>query len=487
VAQIAAGPADAEPPATVSPSLSLFVVPWPVWVTVGVSLGGGLSGVLLALVARRRLALKTTELAEQRGLLGHAQALLRTRSLELAVRTDELVEERRTELAQNGLLEEQNRELQRANRLQAQFLAMVSHELRTPLNAINGFSELLLEEVVGPLEEAQRSYLHDVLAAGKHLLSLINDILDLSKMEAGQLQTERAPVDLGRAAQEALDMVRPLAEKKSLEVDLSLAAGCVVEGDAKRLKQVVLNLLSNAIKFTPRRGRLGLSVGLAPSGAVALVVKDSGVGIAPEHHAVIFEAFRQVDGGCAREFEGTGLGLSLVKKLLEPMGGTIEVHSALGEGAAFTVTLPALQAECDPRPRRPEAPQQIDVVLAEDDDATRHMLLRMLESGGCLVRAAPNGQRALEALVERLPQVLVLDLMMPELDGYQVVERLRSLPRGGEVAVLVFSACQPNEEQAARLVQHGVRVVVKGSVPIPEVVAQVQRCAQQPQAMRSAA
>jgi CheY-like chemotaxis protein len=202
-----------------------------------------------------------------------------------------------------------------------------------------------------------------------------------------------------------------------------------------------------------------------------LAVTDTGIGIAPEHQAAIFEAFHQIDGDANRRFEGTGLGLALVKKLLEPMDGTIRVESEAGRGARFVVTLPRPPSRvviAGPKPA-----QSIEVLVAEDDDATRHLMVRVLQANGCHARGAADGQRAVEALLEQLPTVLVLDLMMPELDGYEVLERLRALPQGGEVKVLVFSATEPPEAQQRRLKALGAQVLVKGTVATADLVATV--------------
>jgi hypothetical protein len=207
-----------------------------------------------------------------------------------------------------------------------------------------------------------------------------------------------------------------------------------------------------------------------------LTVTDTGIGIDKAHHESIFEAFQQVDGEQSRRFEGTGLGLALVKKLLEPMGGSVRVESEPGNGATFVVEL-----EKTPNSRvrlsRTEGTAGVEVIVAEDDDATRHMVSRVLQANRCVVRQAANGQRALEALAERLPEVLVLDLMMPELDGYAVLQRLRALPGGDAVKVLVFSATEPPEEERAMLERLGAQVLVKGTIATHDLVATVAQLA----------
>ncbi len=335
---------------------------------------------------------------------------------------------------QNVLLEEKNRELGRAHQLKAQFLASMSHELRTPLNAIIGFSDLLLEGLHGPMTEAQQDPLHDIRSAGRHLLSLINDILDLSKIEAGRMTLRKEPVALADSVHEAMHMVEALAKKRGVECHMQLDETARVCGDALRLRQIVLNLVANAVKFTPRGGRVDLR--LAVDGPlVSLEVADTGIGISKAHQAQVFEAFHQVDDGTARFTEGTGLGLALVTRLLEPMGGRISVISDLGQGATFRVELPALIDQTKVVLPFPGAVLP-EVVVAEDDEATRVLLGKVLQANGFSVRLAATGQRTVEALAEKLPDVLVLDLMLRELGGYSVLERLSALPNHRSVHVV---------------------------------------------------
>jgi len=244
------------------------------------------------------------------------------------------VEERTHEIEQKG------RQLEVANQHKSEFLANMSHELRTPLNAIIGFSEVLLQRMFGEINAKQEEYLQDVLSSGRHLLSLINDILDLSKVEAGRMELELAQFDLPQTLQDTRTLVRERAARHgitlTLEVDGRLGA-CVA--DERKLKQVVLNLLSNAVKFTPEGGRVGVRA-VPTDGAVEISVTDTGIGIAPENQEAIFEEFRQVSGDYAHKREGTGLGLTLARKFVELHGGRIWVKSQLGQGSTFTFSLP---------------------------------------------------------------------------------------------------------------------------------------------------
>ena len=237
-------------------------------------------------------------------------------------------------------LQRRTQELEVASQHKSEFLANMSHELRTPLNAVIGFSEVLLQRMFGELNAKQDEYLKDIYASGQHLLSLINDILDLSKIEAGRMELAPAPFHLPSALENAVTLVRERAARHGITLDVAIdpALGEIV-GDERKVKQVLLNLLSNAVKFTPEGGRISLKAG-RPAGAVEIAVTDTGIGIAPADQAVIFEEFRQVGHDETRKQEGTGLGLTLAKKFVELHGGRIWVKSQVGRGSTFTFALP---------------------------------------------------------------------------------------------------------------------------------------------------
>jgi signal transduction histidine kinase len=237
-------------------------------------------------------------------------------------------------------LEDKSRELEVASRHKSEFLAAMSHELRTPLNAVIGFSEVLLERMFGELNPKQEEYLHDIVASGRHLLSLINDILDLAKVEAGRMDLELAGFSLPAALDNALTLIRERAARHGITVAATVDAGIErIMADERKFKQIVLNLLSNAIKFTPEGGRIDVTA-VPADGVVEVSVSDTGIGIAPEDQEAIFEEFRQVGSDYGRRREGTGLGLPLTKKFVELHGGRIWVKSRLGAGSTFTFTLP---------------------------------------------------------------------------------------------------------------------------------------------------
>ena len=237
-------------------------------------------------------------------------------------------------------IEDKSRQIEAANRHKSEFLANMSHELRTPLNAIIGFSEVLQERLFGELNEKQAEYTEDILTSGQHLLSLINEILDLSKVEAGRMELELASFDLPLAIDNARTFVRERAVKHgiTLDVDVDDRLGEYV-GDERKIKQILLNLLSNAVKFTPEGGRISISANKTDNGA-EISVSDTGIGIPPAEQPMIFEEFRQVGGDYAHKKEGTGLGLTLAKKFVELHGGKIWVESEVGKGSTFTFMLP---------------------------------------------------------------------------------------------------------------------------------------------------
>lgn len=257
----------------------------------------------------------------------------------LVTSLEEVAQQKSAEVdAQNALLQQQNQELERASRLKSEFLASMSHELRTPLTSVLGYAELMLEDLAGPLTEEQREYLGDIHRSGKHLLAMINDILDLAKIEAGRMILARDRVDLSEVLAKAAELTRPIGMRKGVELVIH-SAPVICVGDSQRLTQVAVNLISNALKFTPNGGSVTVAVRDVPD-AAELTVVDTGIGIDPAHHQLIFDAFQQVDGSATREHQGTGLGLALVRKFVEGMGGAISLQSALGAGATFRVLLP---------------------------------------------------------------------------------------------------------------------------------------------------
>ena len=343
-------------------------------------------------------------------------------------------------------LQSANQELARANKLKSEFLANVSHELRTPLSAIIGFSQILLDGIDGPVNEEQLQDITQVNKSGQSLLSLINQILDLSKIEAGKMELSLERVELPMLISAVLDSISPLAQEKGLRIDTRFPPGLpAVEGDAARLKQILINLLSNAVKFTDR-GRI--EVIAQPSGRmVRIAVKDTGIGISREAQKLIFDEFVQGDGSSTRRHGGTGLGLSIVRKLVEMHGGAITVISEPGMGSTFTFTVPAwatgqgTATPLQPRPlRRPNQGLPGTAILVVDDDpSVRQLISRHLEQEGWKTVQASNATDALQLARESRPMLITLDIMMPDASGWWVLEKLKEDPQTAGIPVLVVT------------------------------------------------
>jgi signal transduction histidine kinase len=299
----------------------------------------------LAAGARSVLAVPVLRDDETLGVM----VLARTQIRPFAAREVELVETFADQAAiaiQNVRLfneiQDKSRQLEVASRHKSEFLANMSHELRTPLNAVIGFSEVLLQGIFGDINEKQREYLTDVLGSGQHLLSLINDILDLSKIEAGRMELDLSTFALRDALESGLTIVRERAARHGIELSTVVASDVgTIEADERKVKQILYNLLSNAVKFTPDGGRVAINVRVE-NGDVRIEVRDTGIGVAPDDQERIFEEFRQV--GRERSREGTGLGLTLTKRFVELHGGRIWLESTPGKGSTFTFILPMRRA-----------------------------------------------------------------------------------------------------------------------------------------------
>ena len=337
-----------------------------------------------------------------------------------------------------------------ASRTKSQFLANMSHELRTPLNAIIGYSEMLCETAA---EEGREDFLPDlkkIEGAGRHLLGLINDILDLSKIEAGRMDIYLEEIDLAALVEEVRLIIEPLAAQNGnrLEVLCPPDAGTLYS-DRVKVKQSLLNLLSNAGKFTTN-GRIRLEVqrsGTDAGPSVAFAVSDTGVGMSEEQIGRLFQAFSQADASTTKKYGGTGLGLAITRHFCQMLGGKIEVASAPGAGSTFTITLPDLRAaaqagpEAEPAPAEPAAAEgDAPVVMVVDDDAqARNLLCATLQRDGYRVLEAENGEEALALAREWRPDAITLDIMMPRMDGWAVLIALKSDPGLSDIPVIIVT------------------------------------------------
>jgi signal transduction histidine kinase/DNA-binding response OmpR family regulator len=346
-------------------------------------------------------------------------------------------------------LERQSAALEVAGRHKSEFLASMSHELRTPLNAIIGFSEVLLERMSGELNERQDDYLRDIWSSGKHLLELLNDILDLSKIEAGQMVLNRSKFAVRESLEYCLSLVRERALKQriplSLEVDTEVG---LLDADRLRFRQVVLNLLSNAVKFTPGGGRVDVRASMRDQDLVVMVA-DTGVGVAAEDRQRIFDSFQQ-GTRLSGQVEGTGLGLTLSKRIVELHGGRIWVESEAGKGSTFGFALPAgsdepalesvPQVDLDSGLTTESAPGPGPTVVVVEDDRRSFDLLRVyLEAAGARVVGARDGEEGLDTVRRLSPAGVILDILLPGIDGWEVLAQLKADPRTAPIPVVVVS------------------------------------------------
>ena len=369
-------------------------------------------------------------------------------------------------------LQQKNVELEDASRMKSEFLANMSHELRTPLNAIIGFSEVLKDGLVGELSDPQRGFIGDIFESGQHLLSLINDILDLSKVEAGKMVLDLEPVDMASLFSNSLSIIREKAATRRIRVNMDVSAALTsIEADARKVKQIVYNLLSNAVKFTVEGGQVmvraravpraevgalsgswsGRSLPLADNGFAEFLeisVTDSGIGISPAGMDQLFRPFSQIDGGLARKFEGTGLGLAMVKLLAELHGGTLAVQSAVREGSCFTVWLPLREAErvtsptvarAQPASRLSSRPGVATALVVEDDFKSAELIRLQLESEGFTVLHAASAEAALAIALQQPLSLITLDIMLPNMDGWELLDRIKRVPALTRIPVVIIS------------------------------------------------
>ncbi len=344
-----------------------------------------------------------------------------------------------------------------ASRAKSEFLANMSHELRTPLNAIIGFSELLDAATFGPLNDKQARYVHNVLTSGKHLLQLINDILDLSKIEAERMELHVEELSLETALQDVLNIAKGLAHKKDVGLALAGETGLpAIEADPAKFKQILYNLLSNAIKFTPEGGRVEVRAEVLV-GCVRIGVADTGIGIAPEDQARLFGVFEQVDSSYGRQQQGTGLGLALTRKLVELHGGQIWIESeGAGKGSTFIFELPLTQSKAESNGHEVEVGGNADVsirplvLVVEDDPRARELFEHHLETAGYRVVCLARGEKTLSVAKELAPKIIVLDIMLPGKTGWEVLHELKGDPATQDIPVVIVSV-DPDSAMASAL------------------------------------
>ncbi len=385
----------------------------------------------------------------------------------VAQRTHELATALQGLEAANRMLSGANHALIEASKAKSAFLANVSHELRTPLNSVIGFSELMTDPSIGDLSPRQREFLSDIRDSGEHLLALINDILDLSKIEADKLEVHRQDADVLELVRDSLTMLRPQADKKGIHLEMRCELPGLAHVDPRLVRQVLVNLLSNAVKFTPEGGRVEAEARFEGADLV-VAVTDTGIGISEDDQEKIFHEFYQVDGSYARRYQGTGLGLALVRRMTSLHGGTVTVRSRSGHGARFLCVFPDAKrhrAIAEPSPRRSGEARQAasapgvacdpvrgsTVLVVEDNPVNRKLARNVLRSRGYRVLEADTGEEGIEIARRERPHLILMDLQLPGLDGVEATRRLKADPVTRAIPVVALSAhAQDVDEARAR-------------------------------------
>ena len=435
---------------------------------------------LLSFVETKRLS---RELLEMNQELEVQAEELQAQSEELKSQSEELQE-------QNMELDMQKKQVEEANRLKSEFISNMSHELRTPLNSILALSRVLSMRAKNKLDEEELNYLEIVERNGKQLLALINDILDLSKIEAGKMDVDCKKISLRLLLEGIIDSLEPIAMKKGVSISLDIPDTLPgIETDELKLHQIFLNVIGNAVKFT-EKGKVEITAS-HDTELVKIKVSDSGIGIPEKSLKTIFEEFRQVDGSSSRQYEGTGLGLSIVKKMIHILDGSIHVESKLGKGSVFTVSIPfrcnkellnsdpSFKEDSDAYTISQAAYDKflsgagnIRILLVEDTEASVIQVKLLLENEGFTIDVASGGKEAIEYLRNNIPDGIILDLMMPEVDGFEVLSHIRRLDTHKDIPVLILTAKDLSIKEISNLKSNNVyQIIQKGDVDRKDLLA----------------
>jgi len=391
---------------------------------------------------------KTERLADE---LGQKNYELEAQSEELQSQSDELRQTAEELQEQNLELELQGKQVEEANRLKSEFLSNMSHELRTPLNSVMALSRVLIRQAEDKLSEEELNYLKVIARNGQNLLALINDILDLAKIEAGNMNVSLKLFPLGYTVETIMERLAPIAEEKGIEMHLNIPDDLPkIESDEVRVHQILQNIIGNAVKFTTK-GSVTASA-RSDGENIHIEVVDTGIGIAKKDLPYIFQEFRQVDGSSARAYEGTGLGLAIASRAARVLGGELRVQSVLGKGSKFTLTLPIRRPDIMPefRPVVPTAPIEIaqsrKIVLVVDDapDVAALIAAHLIREGYDALTAT-SGKQALELAANHRPFAITLDIVMPDMDGWEVLQSLKENPDTKDIPVIIISIADDRE------------------------------------------
>lgn len=440
--------------------------------------------------SNQQLEAQTEELQEQTEELQEQSEELQNQTEELQRTSEELQE-------QNLELEAQRKQVETASKMKSEFLSNMSHELRTPLNSIMALSRVLISQSSSKLTDEENNYLEIVERNGKRLLALINDILDLSKIEAGKMEIVLEFISITPLLNIIKDNLSQLADEKGLSITLKLANDLPkIETEESKLQQILTNIIGNAVKFT-KKGSVDIAVSNDAEN-IFIEVKDSGIGISDDELPHIFDEFRQADGSSSRPYEGTGLGLAIANKLTQILGGSIRVKSKLGKGSVFTIILPIKWHEDILLTETPSIKDELsksidsitllqnnDVKIIEGISETRILIVEdnqdaiiqvksVLEKESYTVDVAGGGQEALDYLEHTIPDGIILDLMMPEIDGFEVMEKLKSTKKTKDIPVLVLTAKDLSKKDLAKLSANNIQQLIhKGDVDIEGLILKV--------------
>jgi PAS domain S-box-containing protein len=389
-------------------------------------------------------------------------------------------------------LRQANIELERVIRMKDEFLASMSHELRTPLTGILGITESLLEQIYGPLSDKQVRAINNVDVSGRHLLELINDILDVAKMESGKFELQMAPFSLPQVCQSSLQLIRGIANKKKQKVTFRLHPTDIqMIGDSRRIKQVIVNLLSNAVKYTPAGGSIGLEVeGDQDNQVICLTVWDTGIGVKPEDMEKLFQPFVQIDSSLSRQQNGTGLGLTLVQSLVDLHGGSLQVESSFGHGSRFTASLPwndskdvVTEQEAQPAAllgvvadeSQMSAPSRALIMVVDDNEINILTLHDFLTAKNYRVVSATNGWAFLEQVGTLRPDVVLMDIQMPGMDGLEAIRQMRAHPDEEVAKTLIMAVtalAMPGDRE--RCLQAGANEYLSKPIRLSQLAVRIE-------------